>query len=111
MEPPSSNQPQQRETKQQATTTKSKQQAKQQSTCVDIGEAGKNRNGRLDHRKLTSRRHQQIIGSQQTTTTKESTIKQDNRPTIPANPIDSRGLAPKTEEKPVRKSRKEEEMY
>jgi hypothetical protein len=47
MERPSNNQPQQRETKQQATTNKREQpQAKQQSTSVDIGEAGKNRNGR-----------------------------------------------------------------
>jgi hypothetical protein len=47
MERPRDNQQQQRDTKQQSTTTKREQpQAKQQSTSVDIGEAGKNRNGR-----------------------------------------------------------------
>jgi hypothetical protein len=47
MERQSNNQPQQIETKQQSTTKKREQpQAKQQSTSVDIGEAGKNRNGR-----------------------------------------------------------------
>jgi hypothetical protein len=47
MERPSKNQPQQKETKQQSTRKKREQpQAKQQSTSVDIGEAGKNRNGR-----------------------------------------------------------------